>query len=68
MSRGLRDLERLGVPKEVAETLREFIEKVRRVLGEDTEVHLFGSYARGDRLRDSDLDLIVVSPGSKAWT
>jgi len=55
-------LERLRVPKEVAEILREFVEKVRRVLGEDTEVYLFGSYARGDWLRDGDLDLIVVSP------
>jgi len=29
------------------------------------EAYLFGSYARGDRLSDSDIDLIVVSDGFK---
>ena len=28
----------------------------------EVEVYLFGSYARGDWLRDGDLDLIVISP------
>ncbi len=32
------------------------------MLGEELEVYLFGNYVRGDWLRDSDLDLIVVSP------
>ena len=28
-----------------------------------SEAYLFGSYARGDWLEESDVDLIVVSPG-----
>lgn len=37
------------------------MEGVKGRLG-DAAVYLAGSYARGDWLRDSDLDLIVVSP------
>ncbi|AEM39094.1 DNA polymerase beta domain protein region [Pyrolobus fumarii 1A] len=41
--------------------LAEIVERVRAVLGE-AQVYLFGSYARGDWLEDSDIDLIIVSP------
>ena len=51
-----------SVPEEVLRILRCFVERAREVLGE-VEVYLFGSYARGDWLVDSDIDLIVVSPG-----
>ncbi|MEM0024544.1 MAG: nucleotidyltransferase domain-containing protein [Thermofilaceae archaeon] len=37
------------------------MERVVEQLG-SAQVYLFGSYARGDWLRDSDVDLIVVSP------
>jgi len=53
-------LDRLNVPTMIKEALKEFLAKVKKVLG-DPEVYLFGSYARGDWLYESDLDLIVVS-------
>ncbi len=39
-------------------------EAVRRILtvGDPEQVVLFGSHARGDARRDSDLDLLVVEP------
>ncbi len=43
------------------------MKRVREVLGE-VEVYLFGSYARGDWIEDSDLDLVVVSPYFKGLT
>ena len=61
MSARSRDLDRLKIPGSVREVLKEFLARVRDVLGE-AEVYLFGSYARGDWLYDSDLDLVVVSP------
>lgn len=48
------------VPRDVMEILRDFVKKAKEVLG-DVEVYLFGSYARGDWLTDSDIDLIVIS-------
>lgn len=46
--------------------LWEIRERVLRVLGElsaklGADVYLFGSYARGDHLLDSDVDVLVVS-------
>lgn len=54
-------LDSLNLPEAVREALRAFLARVREALGE-AEVYLFGSYARGDWLIDSDLDLVVVSP------
>jgi len=44
--------------------LEEFVEKLRAAYG-DAEVYLFGSYARGDWMEDSDVDVIVVSKAFK---
>ena len=41
--------------------LRRFVAEAEKLLG-SVEVYLFGSYARGDWLEDSDVDLVVVSP------
>ena len=60
MSVERRGLKGLRLPRHVADALEGFISRAARELG-DVEVYLFGSYARGDWLRDSDLDLIVVS-------
>jgi len=51
----------LRVPNNIREILEDFKNKVIKVLGKDTQIYLFGSYARGDWLNDSDLDLIVIS-------
>jgi predicted nucleotidyltransferase len=56
-----RGLGELSLPGRVRRILQELPGKLRERLGE-AEVYLFGSYARGDWLEDSDIDLIVVSP------
>jgi len=57
-------LDKLNLPENVRKALRTFLIEVKEELGE-VEVYLFGSYARGDWLLDSDLDLIVISPKFK---
>lgn len=56
----LRGLNSTNVPPELKRILSEFVDKVKALLG-SAEVYLFGSYARGDWLRDSDVDLIVIA-------
>ena len=55
-------LRRLEIPEEVKEALRELLRELKKALGRDFKLYLFGSYARGDWVRGSDVDLIVVSP------
>lgn len=55
------DLDKPDLPERIRRELRRFIGRVREQLSGDCEVYLFGSYARGDWVSDSDLDLIVVS-------
>lgn len=44
------------------ENRRRVLEELRRLAGElGAVVYLFGSYARGDFLLDSDVDIVVVS-------
>ena len=54
-------MEGLELPERVRRALEELLERAQEVLG-DFEVYLFGSYARGDWIEDSDIDLVVVSP------
>lgn len=60
----LQVLDRLDLPEEIKNILKDFIVKIKERLGE-VEIYLFGSYARGDWLHDSDVDLVIVSPGFK---
>ena len=39
-----------------------FLEELEREGIEVVEAYLFGSYARGDYLESSDIDLVIVSP------
>ena len=55
----------LELPSQIRDALKQFLNSVRKELGPGTRVYLFGSFARGDWLLDSDLDLIVVSPRFK---
>ena len=50
------------IPGYVREALEELSKRLKEVLGNEFQLYLFGSYARGDWLRDSDIDLVVVSP------
>lgn len=56
-------IKRLELPKNIREALRQFLDNVKKVLGPETRIYLFGSFVRGDWLVDSDIDLVVVSPG-----
>jgi len=47
-------------PPRVERALRALLAALRRAYG-DAELYLFGSYARGDWLEDSDVDVVVVS-------
>lgn len=56
-------LEKLEIPDRVKEILAELIERLKEVLGNDFQLYLFGSYARGDWVEGlSDIDVVVVSP------
>lgn len=49
-------------PPRVRRALKVLSTAIREVY-EDAEVYLFGSYARGNWLEDSDVDIVVVSKG-----
>ena len=50
----------LRLPRAVEYRIQQLAENLKRAIG-DVEVYLFGSYAKGEWLEDSDIDLIVVS-------
>ena len=53
-------LEKLSLPEKVRKALEQFVEAIGR-LYPDARIYLFGSYAKGTWLEDSDIDLVVVS-------
>ena len=53
-----------NLPKDVVDAINFFLKNLVKELN-DVEVYLFGSYARGDWIEDSDIDLAVVSPKFK---
>jgi predicted nucleotidyltransferase len=53
-------LEALNLPKRIKAALKRFINELKK-LDRRCGVYLFGGYARGDWLAESDLDLIIVS-------
>jgi predicted nucleotidyltransferase len=49
------------LPSVVEETLRVFVDEVRRRFGDRVvDVRLFGSYARGEAHEESDVDVLVL--------
>ena len=50
-----------NLPKDVVDAINFLLKNLVKELN-DVEVYLFGSYARGDWIEDSDIDLVVVSP------
>jgi len=56
-----KGLETVALTKREKEALRTFVERVRQSLGENlVKVILFGSKARGNAKRSSDIDLLVI--------
>jgi len=53
-------LETLDLPKRVKAALKRLVNGLKE-LDRECEAYLFGSYARGDWLAESDIDLIIVS-------
>ncbi len=49
------------IPDKIRKVLEEFVNKFRCEVDPNAKIYLFGSYARGTWLSDSDLDLIIVS-------
>ncbi|HLE98197.1 MAG TPA: nucleotidyltransferase domain-containing protein, partial [Candidatus Thermoplasmatota archaeon] len=53
----------LGPQPTLLAEIQRFRRRLVRTLGRVDHVILFGSQARGDAAADSDVDLVVVSPG-----
>ena len=49
------------IPKRVQSILKEFREEMQKIyLDRLKEIILFGSYARGDAVEDSDIDIVML--------
>ncbi len=49
-----------SIPRKVIESVKLFLSELSKVIRVE-KAYVFGSYARGDWIRESDVDLIVVS-------
>src|SRR5438045_9341941 len=56
---------KLALPRVNDALLQEIVARIVRVAQPD-KIILFGSRARGDARQDSDIDLLVIAPSSKA--
>ena len=48
------------LPREVRQRIETAVDTIRKAIG-DCEILLFGSFAKGNWLLDSDIDLIIIS-------
>ena len=53
------------IPSEIIELIQDFIDLVKEDNIQIEKVILFGSYAKGDFSKDSDIDLAIISPDFK---
>ena len=51
-----------NIPKKINNILEEFIEGAKNILGNRMKkIILYGSYARGDYKKDSDIDIMILT-------
>ena len=51
-----------NIPKKINSILEEFIEGAKNILGNRMKkIILYGSYARGDYKKDSDIDIMILT-------
>lgn len=51
-----------NVPKNIQNIINKFIEEINEILGNRIKkVILYGSYARGDYSKDSDIDIMILT-------
>jgi len=55
------------IPKKVKEEIKKYVQILKDDQVKIDKVFLFGSYARGDQNRWSDIDLCIVSPKFKNY-
>jgi len=53
-------LKELSIPPRILKAIRDLVDSLKKLSG-DVRVYLFGSYARGTWIEDSDVDLVIVS-------
>lgn len=52
----------LNVPKNIQNIINKFLEEMTAILGDRIKkVILYGSYARGDYKKDSDIDIMILT-------
>jgi len=56
----LEKLKKFSVPDKIIEALERFVKAVKDRY-DDAEIYLFGSYAKGTWIDDSDIDIIIIS-------
>ena len=50
------------MPNKINKIIDEFVEKVKQILGENLKtIILYGSYARGDYKKNSDIDIMILT-------
>ena len=56
----------LNVPKNIQNIINKFLEEMTAILGNRIKkVILYGSYARGDYQKDSDIDIVAIVKGDR---
>ena len=62
MSCPIKKLEVICMPNDIQKVLNDFLEEVKTILGNRLKkIVLYGSYARGDYNKSSDIDIMILT-------